>query len=89
MLSNYVTSGIRTITPMVVAWVLVHVSFVANLATTEQAQTAVAFALASLWYLVVRAAETRWPNGFKLPGVPFTIDLGWLLGVPAKPTYAK
>ncbi len=81
MLQNYVTSAIRTIVPLIAAWLLLHIPYLANLVTTEQAQTALAFVLAAVWYLVVRAIEAKWP-------VILGFRVGILLGVPTPPVYA-
>lgn len=77
-MQNYITSGIRTAVPYVigavVAWLTqkgVHVSP----ASVASATAIVTFLVGSLYYVVVRTVERKYPKA------------GYLLGVPTKPTY--
>ena len=76
MLNSYVVSGIRTVVPIIVGWLLAHFLFLHAFGVASPAlAAAVSGALAGLWYLAARALERKWPA------------LGWLLGYPAEPTY--
>ena len=78
-MSDIATSIIRTIVPLLIGGV---VSWLADKGINAPADvvalsTAIfAFLVGSLYYIVVRALEARWPK------------LGVLLGKPAKPTYS-
>jgi len=75
-IKGYVTSLVRTLTPMLAGFALVHVPAVSSRITDSQAQSAVGFGLAFGWYAAVRFLESRWPK------------VGVLLGVPVAPTYS-
>lgn len=83
MIGDYVTSGIRTLVPYLVAYLL-SLPFAGPIltavgwdsATAEQRlDAAFVFVVGTLWYLLARALEKKWPK------------VGVLLGIPAKPTY--
>lgn len=74
-LRGYVTSLIRTGSPLIAGWGLGHLPLLAHYVTSAQAQTEVSFGLAFAYYAAVRLLETRWPA------------LGRLLGKPAAPVY--
>jgi hypothetical protein len=77
-MSSFVTSLIRTWTP-IVAGAIIGWAITAGLPVTQADKaglTAVLAGVASaLYYLAVREAEKRWP------------EVGWLLGVPKPPVY--
>jgi len=81
MLTNYVTSLIRTWVPILVGYALTwlgqHFHVVLSPNTSDQLVLVAGGALSAGYYAVVRALEHRFPR------------LGWLLGTPAKPDYAK
>lgn len=85
VITNYITSAIRTATSYLVAWLL-SLAFMPHLLAylgvnstnaKEWMSALITFGLGTLWYLIVRALEHKWPK------------FGVLLGVPIKPTYAK
>jgi hypothetical protein len=80
MLTNYVTSLIRTWVPigvgLLLAWLAQHFNVVLSGHTSDAVVAVITAALGAGWYAVVRLAEHRFPS------------LGWLLGSPAKPDYA-
>ena len=78
MLTNYVTSGIRTGVPALVGWLLGWlVTWGLDVPASVRAWAVglLTFALLMAYYLLVRLLEQRWPR------------LGWLLGSPTKPRY--
>lgn len=79
VLGNYVTSAIRTGVPGAVGWLLswlVALQVSVPPAVEQWLIGLLTFVLLLAYYLLVRALESKWPA------------LGWLLGTPAKPTYA-
>jgi hypothetical protein len=74
MLNSYVVSGIRTVVPIIIGFLLAHFALL-HLVPSATAQAAVSGALATVWYLIARAIEQKWPSA------------GVLLGYPAAPTY--
>jgi hypothetical protein len=80
MLQNYAISGVRTAVPAAVGWLLSWL-LARGIQVPAQARDwavgALTFGLMMAYYFAVRALEHRWPQ------------LGWLLGVPAKPTYPQ
>lgn len=84
MLSNYITSLIRTAVPGTVGWLLslpfaaavCHLAGVDTATATRYVSAAVAFVLALAYYALVRALEQKFPQ------------LGVLLGVPVRPSYS-
>jgi len=74
-MGDFGTSVIRTITPIVVGWiVLVGLKAGFNLDANDVA-AAVYPVVAAAYYVIARALERRWPS------------FGWLLGSPRTPTY--
>lgn len=77
-MNAFITSLIRTITPVIVGLVLAGLAKV-NLGISESATTALALSLDAFfiggYYAAARWLETRWP------------PLGLLLGSTAQPTY--
>jgi len=79
MLSDYVTSHIRTLVPigmgLLLTWIAAQTKIVVD-PQTEASLAAVSVAvLSSGYYALARLLEHKWPR------------LGWLLGAPKKPTY--
>lgn len=81
MLTNYVTSLIRTWTPIGVGlaatWLATHFNVILTGSTSDAVVAAVTAAAGAGYYATVRALEHRVPQ------------LGWLLGTPAKPDYGQ
>lgn len=81
MLSNYLTSLIRTWTPigvgLLATWAATHWHVVLSSHTSDLLVATVTAALGAGYYALVRAVEHRFPK------------LGWLLGSPAKPAYGQ
>lgn len=81
MLTNYVTSLIRTWVPigvgLLVAFLATHFHVVLSTKTSDALVAVVTAAAGALYYSVVRLLEERFPQ------------LGWLLGKPARPHYAQ
>lgn len=82
MLSNWIISLIRTYVPvgvgLLVTWAATQLKIGGLDPSTKAALAALMVAIVtSLYYTVVRLLEHWKPQ------------LGWLLGVPAKPNYAK
>lgn len=71
-MSDLVVSGIRTLVPLAVAWLVTTVGLDID---TAQATANLIGLLTVVWYGVARLLEQRWPAA------------GWLLGRPATPTY--
>jgi hypothetical protein len=84
VIQGYVTSAVRTLSAYAVAWLLslklagpVLAFLNVGTETAKERLTALlVFALGTVYYLIARLLEHRWPA------------LGVLLGVPTKPTYA-
>jgi len=74
VLNSYVVSGIRTVVPIIVGFLVAHFALL-HLVPSATAQAAVSGGLATAWYLIARAVETKFPKA------------GVLLGYPAAPTY--
>lgn len=80
----FVTSAIRTAVSYAVAWLLSlpfagpaeQLLGVSSTTARTRVVAAGVFVVGTLWYLLVRALEAKWPAA------------GWLLGVPAKPAYS-
>lgn len=81
MLTNYVTSLIRTWVPigvgLLLTWLGEHFHVVLSGHTSDTLVAVVTAALGAGYYAAVRALEHRFPQ------------LGWLLGAPVKPNYSK
>lgn len=81
MLTNYVTSLIRTWVPigvgLLVTFLATHFNVVLSGKTGDALVAVVTAAAGAVYYSVVRLLEERYPQ------------LGWLLGKPAKPNYAQ
>lgn len=79
--SNYVTSLIRTIVPVIVAYIATFAAKKFNIVLDEDAKqnatAAFTFVFFSAYYAAVRWAEKEYPSA------------GWFLGRPAKPKYKK
>lgn len=77
-MQNIITSGIRTLVPYVVgavvAWLATKGYHVSD-ATMASATAFLTFGIGSVYYLVVRSLEHKYPK------------FGVLLGVPVKPSY--
>lgn len=79
MLSNYVTSAVRTGVPALVAWVagwLLARGIDIPAETRDWAVGGLTFLILMGYYLLARGLERRWPRA------------GFLLGVPTAPVYA-
>lgn len=79
-MSDYITSLIRTVVPYLIGLVLAYLGTNGIHLSAEQIASlsaTLALAIGTLYYLVVRALEHKWPK------------LGWLLGAPSTPTYGK
>ena len=84
MIQGYITSAVRTLSAYAVAWLLslklagpVLAFLNVGTETAKERLTALlVFALGTIYYLIARLLEHRWPA------------LGVLLGVPSKPSYA-
>jgi hypothetical protein len=84
MLSNYITSLIRTAVPGVVGWLLslpfaaaiCHATGIDTPTATRYLSAGVAFGLAFAYYAIARALEQKFPQ------------LGVLLGKPVQPSYS-
>lgn len=84
MLSAYLTSLIRTGTGYAVAWLLslkfagpaLSLFGVSSATGRERLTAGLVLVLGTVYYALVRYLERRWPQ------------LGVLLGIPSKPTYA-
>lgn len=79
-LSDIKDSIIRTVTPLIVGWLLSVLALI-NVEVTPDTRASliglVTAVLSALYYIVVRWAEQRWPG------------LGWLLGKPVQPVYVN
>lgn len=77
-MSDFITAGIRTLVPYIVGgiatWLISLGLTVSDDLKTNLAALAT-FVLGSVYYLVVKALEAKWPK------------LGVLLGVPKAPVY--
>jgi hypothetical protein len=77
-MNSFITSLIRTWTPMVVgaivAW-LVSKGYAVNPEQSDALGVVLTGAFSAAYYLIVRFLEAKFPQA------------GWLLGVPAKPSY--
>lgn len=80
MLTNYVTSLVRTWVPigvgLVLTWLAEHFHVIISSSTSDALVAVATAALSAGYYAVVRAVEHKVPS------------LGWLLGVPVRPDYA-
>ena len=76
MLSNYVTSVIRTVVPVVVGAVIAVLAKKGINVDEAEVSSWLIPTVISAYYSVARLAEIRFPR------------LGWLLGVPKAPGYA-
>ena len=74
------TSVIRTATPYLVGLIVTLFGF-AGVSLPEDLKTSlvplIAFIVSTIYYMVVRFLESKYPK------------LGWLLGTPIEPTYKK
>lgn len=82
MLGDGVISVIRTVVPVLVGAVLTWLASRLGIVLGEQSSAElvsglVAVATTAGYYALARWAESRWPAA------------GWLLGVPAAPTYER
>lgn len=68
---------IRTAVPYVTAFVVAKLAEGGVDADAAQVNAAAVTIGGSLWYMLVRVLEQRWPKA------------GWLLGSPKQPTYEK
>lgn len=77
-MQNYLIAVIRTIVPLVVAWVVTHLHAIipALPAPPEEAVEALVVLVASLYYIAVAWLERKFPW------------FGWLLGVARNPVYS-
>ena len=79
-LSDIKDSIIRTVTPIIVGWLL-SVLLLINVTVTPETRLAITnligAVLSALYYIVVRWLEQKYPG------------LGWLLGKPVQPTYVN
>jgi hypothetical protein len=75
-MSSLVISIVRTFVPYLIGWLTAQ-----GIAVTDdgaaQISSTLAFAISIGYYVVVRFIERKYPQ------------FGWLLGVPAKPTYKE
>lgn len=79
-MSDLIVSGIRTGVPLLVGWLavlLLSIGVEVDAATQAALVTGLGNVLALVYYAAARWAEARWSW------------VGWLLGVPAAPTYSK
>lgn len=77
-MNSFVTSLIRTYTPIVAGTVIgwaITLGLPVTVADKAGLTAVLAAAASGLYYLAVRLAEQKWPQ------------LGWLLGKPATPVY--
>lgn len=85
MISTYATSAIRTASAYLVGWLLSFAAVgqalgligVDTVTAREWMSGLLVFVLGTVYYLLVRLLEQKWPS------------LGVLLGVPTKPVYEK
>lgn len=68
---------IRTVVPYVTAFIVAKLAENGIAADTAEVNAAVVTIGGSLWYMLVRILEQRWPKA------------GWLLGSPKTPIYSK
>ncbi len=76
MLSNLVTSVIRTVVPTIIGAVLAALAKQGLSIDQAEVSAWLVPVLISAYYTVVRALEIKYPS------------IGWLLGVPKSPGYA-
>jgi len=80
IVNSTVASIIRTAVPyvagVILAW-LVSANLTIPGVSEPVLEGLLTFAFGTIWYVVVRALEKKWPK------------LGWLLGAPVQPTYTK
>ena len=80
MFSDLITSIVRTAVPALISAIVSFLT-VYNIkvpdSVLEWLSSALFFGFAFVYYTIVRLLESKYPK------------LGWLLGVPVKPTYAS
>ena len=77
-MSDFITAGIRTISPMIVGAVaswLITLGLTVSEDLKSSLVVLITFALSAAYYLIVKALERKFPQ------------LGWLLGSPKQPVY--
>jgi len=68
---------VRTSVPYVSAWLVAYLAKNGMTLDANQVNAAAVTIGGSLWYVVIRSLEQKWPKA------------GWLLGSPKQPTYKK